>query len=214
MSTKKLLVVLMFLSSPAFAFGHFHWHHFRQGPPGPQGPAGPAGADGTNGAPGSDGQAGPAGTNGQVGADGAAGSAGASGAPGTAGTNGSDANTDNSLFWGVGTDVRWYDAKYWGLHTTYTHDFNHGQNAVFGIIAVKIGKSYEEKEMEQLKYLLANTQEAMANMRKDMDAPRDHEGNKIIWQEPPPGHSGASGFVVVPPARQEPVHAVIHGASN
>lgn len=144
---KFLPLALLLLSSPILAGGYD-----KQGPPGPAGPPGPSGPPGASG---------PAGKPGSPGTAGVAGPAGAAGAPGQASASDPDPG-DNSLFYGVGTDVRFYDAKHYGLHATYVHDFNHGINAVFGIVAIKLGSSYEEREIAKLKKQIDVMQTSLA----------------------------------------------------
>jgi hypothetical protein len=109
-----------------------------QGPAGSQGPQGLTGTTGATGATGS---------QGIQGIQGKTGTQGVQGVQGVQGIAGSNVDINNSLFYGAGADVRLYDAKYWGLHTLYTHDFNHNDNSVYGLIGIKLGKSYEERVM-------------------------------------------------------------------
>jgi Collagen triple helix repeat (20 copies) len=132
------------------------------GPTGPQGPAGINGTDGTNGANGhngSNGSNGTSGTNGQTGAQGPTGTAGANG---TNGINGVDATAQARLLGEL--DIRIIDTQHFSLYAFDSYHFNDqpgqdvvldGRNAFYGAkFVVKLGKSYEEREIDKLKELL------------------------------------------------------------
>lgn len=127
-----------------------------QGPTGPQGPQGPAGNNGTNG------------TNGVNGKDGTNGTNGVNGATGATGATGADNNGDISRYRGTNLSldvaVRLFDTKYvqgqvFDTYVVGSHPgddvFAQGYNSQIGLrIVFKLGKSYEEREIEKLKKLL------------------------------------------------------------
>ena len=139
---KSIVVVLLVLFSiPSWSSeSHKHKSGCTVCPPGPAGPTGPAGP------------------------------VGPAGADGAAGAHGSDADSDGSFAAGWGVDGRFYDAKHFSLNTVFTHDVRHDNKAVFGMIHLKFGDSYESREIEKLKYLLANTQQALEGMRGELAA--------------------------------------------
>jgi hypothetical protein len=71
------------------------------------------------------------------------------GPQGPPGEDGRDAGERNPV--NIGADVRVYDSQYWSLHTGFAHDVKSGGNAIFGMVGLKVGKSYEEREIERLK---------------------------------------------------------------
>lgn len=98
---------------------------------------------------------------------------------------------------GYGVNVRMYDAQHFGLGALFTHDVRHDNKSIFGMLNVKIGKSYEEKKIEELKYLLANTQQALEALRA--------EGTRLTTVPAP-------GFIPLPIPYEEPARAVIRGS--
>lgn len=123
-----------------------------QGPQGDPGLNGTNGVDGQNGTNGVDGQNGVNGTNGTDGKDGAKGDKGDKGKDGANGKNGTNASMDHNLFLNLGAEVRWYDAKHFSLNSGYRHDLRHHNNTVdIAVIQFKIGRSYEERQLEALK---------------------------------------------------------------
>lgn len=110
---------------------------------GMQGAQGVQGTEGTAGARGVQGQTGQKGNDGKDGKD------------GKDGHDGTDANINNNLFLNIGSDVRWYDWKHVALHSGYRYDVRHFNHTVdIAVIHVKLGRSYEEREIEKLKKLL------------------------------------------------------------
>lgn len=107
------------------------------------------------GAAGTAGIAGAQGTQGNTGSKGDVGAAGKDGKDGKDGRDGSDANINNNLFLNVGLNVRWYDWKHVSLNSGYHYDVNHYNHTVdIAIIQIKLGRSYEQREIEKLKKLL------------------------------------------------------------
>lgn len=104
---------------------------------------------------GANGTAGVAGATGAQGVKGDKGLKGNDGKDGLNGKDGKDANIDNTLTVNLGAMVRWYDWKYVSLNSGYKYDFNHGGHTVDAmIIQVKIGRSYEQREIDKLKKML------------------------------------------------------------
>lgn len=118
--------------------------HFIALPAGPQGVAGATGAQGPQGTTGSTGKSGADGTNGK------------DGAKGDAGTPGKDGNNElDALRLNLGIDVRWYDWKHVALTSGYRYDINHGGQTVdMLVVHIKLGSSYEDREIAKLKRLL------------------------------------------------------------
>jgi hypothetical protein len=110
------------------------------------GPAGPIGLTGP--ASTVPGPAGKNGTNSTI--PGPVGKAGQS----ITGPAGQDASIDHTLTAGLGFGMRLYDARHYSLNTLYTHDFVHSGNSVFGLITIKLGKSWEERRIDKLERLL------------------------------------------------------------
>lgn len=121
---------------------------------GPQGPAGPTGQNGSNGTNGLNGANGSNGTNGVNGANGTAGKDGA---------NGKDAQVNRHFAESnlvLDTAVRLYDGKRiqlqaFNVYALGRHQgddiFGDGHNMQYGMrVVVKLGKSYEERRIEEL----------------------------------------------------------------
>ena len=120
-----------------------------------------------NGCSGDTGPQGPAGPQGNSGVNGTNGTNGNNGTPGTAGTNGvngKDGATDHAALLVLDTAVRLYDGKYvqWQLFNVYSlnrhnaHDIGeeiqNSRNFMFGTrIVLKLGSSYEEREIAKLR---------------------------------------------------------------
>ncbi len=156
---KKLFVVLAVLGmvSPAFAnCGNDNGNGngcSNDGTPGPQGPTGPQGPVGSTGANGNNGLSGSNGTNGVDGKD------------GKNGTNGKDGRDTSYSF--RGTDltldaaVRLLDTQYvqlqaYNVYVFGSHPgddvFGNGHNSTIGArILIKLGSSYEEREIARLR---------------------------------------------------------------
>ncbi len=61
-------------------------------------------------------------------------------------------NMENRLTVNVGAEVRWMDFKHFAFASGYRYDINHKGHTVDAmVIQVKLGKSYEEKQLEALK---------------------------------------------------------------
>lgn len=169
----KTLVVLLlfFVAQGVFANGSHHWKTGPQGPIGPQGQKGDPGMDGLNGTNGIDGNDGATGATGPTGAKG---EVGAQGPQGQAGPAGKDIS-ENRLAVNVGAEVRWYDWKHVSLNSGYRRDLWHGGNVVDALIVqIKLGKSYEAREMERMR---ADLKAAM----KVLEEKDQHHANAIGW---------------------------------
>lgn len=140
---KKLLIaaVLFGLATPVFAnCGNGNGNG--NGCSDNQGPQGPAGQDGLNGTNGTDGVNGTNGTNGKD------------------GRNGTDAQVDRSAKLALDAAIRLYDGKYvqlqaFNIYTPSRKDkqdvIGDGQNFMFGArVVFKLGKSYEERRIDEL----------------------------------------------------------------
>lgn len=104
---------------------------------------------GAQGAQGTAGDTGAAGSNGKNGND------GKDGKDGRDGRDGTDATIDNHLFLNVGADIRWYDWKHVALHSGYRYDVRHFNHTVdIAVVHIKLGRSYEQREIDKLKKLL------------------------------------------------------------
>lgn len=160
----KLARVIFFVGAigplfplPAAAGGH-HGHH-SQGQIGPQGPVGPQGPQGPQG------EAGAAGVDGRNGNDGRPGDAGAPGATGASGPAGE--SSDKNLAVNVGAAVRWYDWKHVNLNSGYRYDIKNSAHVVDAlIVGVKLGKSYEEREMAKLRAQMADYESLLKEQAK------------------------------------------------
>lgn len=105
-----------------------------------------------------------AGRDGQDGAQGVAGEKGNQGETGPKGDKGDSApakapgeetyvygESPRPLIVNVGAEVRWYDAKHFSLNSGYRWDTrNHGQTIDAAIVQIKIGRSYEQRELDKL----------------------------------------------------------------
>jgi len=118
-----------------------------QGPQGIQGPIGPAGKNGVNGQPGTNG------INGIQGPAGVKGSSGANGTNGTNGTNGKDGDSGlDATHENIGVTVRWIDKQRFFLTSGYKFDVNHHEQEIdMMVLNIKIGSSYEEREISHLR---------------------------------------------------------------
>lgn len=95
---------------------------------------------------------GSAGVQGTQGTTGSKGDVGQAGKDGKDGRNGTDATIDNHLFLNVGLGLRWYDWKYVSLNSGYRYDVRHFNHTVdIAIFQIKLGKSYEERLIDQLR---------------------------------------------------------------
>lgn len=104
---------------------------------------------------GAQGVAGTAGAIGSTGAQGTKGTDGKNGKDGLNGRDGKDADIDNTLTVNLGVAVRWYDWKYVSLNSGYKYDVNHGGHTVdAAIIQIKLGRSYEQRELDKIKKFL------------------------------------------------------------
>jgi hypothetical protein len=104
---------------------------------------------------GKDGKDGKAGPQGDVGPQGPSGNDGVNGNDGLDGKNGVDAKPSNDmehrLSVNVGASVRWYDWKNVSLLSGYKFDTNHQGHTVDAlVIQIKLGKSYEERQIDKL----------------------------------------------------------------
>lgn len=126
-----------------------------KGAQGVAGASGSNGSDGSNGVNGSNGATGSQGAQGNKGDKGDKGNKGDKGDTGKNGANGTSANADNQLHLNVGAEVRWYDWKHFALSSGYRYDVRHYNHTVdMAIIQIKIGSSYEEREIQKLKKML------------------------------------------------------------
>lgn len=169
-----LIVTGLLTFSPAFA-GHHHGHgghcNVCQSIPGPQGERGEKGDSG-------DSIVGPAG------ADGASikGDAGVDGKAGLNGRDGSDADINHITTINVGVEVRWYDAKHYSLNSGYRYDLNHhGHTIDAAILQIKLGKSYESRQMEAMRKELVAYQAGLAALQS---AALDAKMNVTAGPEP------------------------------
>ena len=107
------------------------------------------------GATGAAGAAGAQGTQGAAGTKGDTGDKGKEGTKGKDGRDGTNANIDNNLFLNIGLGVRWYDWKHVSLNSGYRYDVRHFNHTVdIAVVQIKIGRSYEQRELDKLKKLL------------------------------------------------------------
>lgn len=114
------------------------------GPQGPVGPQGPAGKNGTNGTNGVNGVNGKAGIN---------------------GVNGQNAQDESSVSMAVDTAVRLYDSKYIQLQAFNMYAGRDGDT--FGArLVVKLGSSYEERQLKALRLQLDALRGIIANHLK------------------------------------------------
>lgn len=93
---------------------------------------------------------------------------------GPAGANGSDADGPDRLNAYLGAGVRLYDAKYWSANTYVNQDVWHGGTVIGGLIMFKLGKSYEEREIDALRADLKASRaylNDMANRQNDSEEP-------------------------------------------
>lgn len=122
------------------------------------------GTNGTNGSNGAVGSSGANGAKGDQGDKGSKGDAGAKGDKGDPGTQGDDMN--HRLMVNVGAEVRWYDWKHFAVSSGYRYDVNHGDHTVDALVLqVKLGKSYEGREMEALKGKLKALEAALSRLQ-------------------------------------------------
>jgi len=129
------------------------------------------------------------------------------GPPGPAGQNGTNGeDADGQLSINLGLSARLYDAKYWQINSAYTHDVYHGGNALWGLVGLKIGKSYEQKEMKQLRAAL-DEQVALTReiQRKQVILSDKLEIKKV---EEMPDISDTLGF------GEQPLEITIHGSKE
>jgi hypothetical protein len=84
-------------------------------------------------------------------------SPGPQGPAGADGVNGKDGNDSSVPKWqaGIGAGVRVWDSKHTSGNFLYLHDFVRPQNAVYGIVGLKLGKSSEDREIDKLRADLA-----------------------------------------------------------
>lgn len=69
---------------------------------------------------------------------------------GNPGRDGRDADSRSPMV-NVGADVRWYDAKHYDVRSGYRYDTRNGAHTIDAVIfGIKIGKSYEQREIEKL----------------------------------------------------------------
>jgi hypothetical protein len=129
-----------------------------QGDKGDTGQAGAQGINGQDGINGKDGQNGITGKNGINGLNGTNGQKGKNGKQGTRGIKGDKGNIGSRGEVGrglkdqykAGVDFRVADTKNTAWDIYYNRDFNNESNEVGIRITIKLGKSYEQKEMEKL----------------------------------------------------------------
>ena len=118
-----------------------------------RGEDGADGQDGINGADGTDGQAGTNGINGEVGNNGID---GVNGTNGIDGANGQDGKGLKNQY-KAGVDFRVLDTRKTAWNIYYNSDFNNQIDEVGVKITIKLGKSYEERKIEELEKKLAET---------------------------------------------------------
>lgn len=74
------------------------------------------------------------------------------GKDGKDGVNGQDYNGDHRLNTNIGADIQWYDWEHASIRSGYRYDFNHKGHVVdIGVLTVKIGKSYETRQLEAMR---------------------------------------------------------------
>jgi hypothetical protein len=128
-----------------------------QGPAGPQGPIGPQGPQGPQGA---QGNAGTNGTNGSVGPTGATSASGTQGAPGAQGVQGPQGPAAEinvpAIDPRLEVEIREYDSRHWSLSSFGSFGMQSGTSRyiVGEKLTLKLGKSYEEREIDRLKRLI------------------------------------------------------------
>lgn len=187
---KRVLILLFCLSSVVDA----RWH---RGPPGPQGPAGPQGDPGIPGVSGAQGQ------QGDVGAVGATGQS-IQGAPGKDGEDGQDGRDGNDALdatrLNVGAELIWFDEKRWALSSGYRYDLKHHGHTIDALIlGIKIGDSYQDRQMKKLQNDIAEHNKLMLSQMKARD--QQEQQTKTFT-------------AVATPTGPEPEQAVIHGGSR
>lgn len=115
---------------------------------------------GTNGAAGI---AGAVGSQGAQGQQGVKGDTGAKGDKGDKGDPGDDGN--NRLTLNIGAQVRWYDWKHIALTSGYRYDVRHfGHTVDVLVVQIKLGKSYEERTLEEQAKELRDIEEMLRRM--------------------------------------------------
>ena len=63
----------------------------------------------------------------------------------------------------VGAEVRWYDWKHVSLNSGYRYDFWHGGHTVDALIVqIKLGRSYEQREMDRMRQELQDVINTLA----------------------------------------------------
>lgn len=85
------------------------------------------------------------------------------------GPSGSDSKQDRLNAY-LGAGVRLYDAKHWSAQTYLNQDVWHGGTVVGGQILFKLGKSYEEREIEALRAELKDARALMAMVANPPEA--------------------------------------------
>lgn len=90
--------------------------------------------------------------NSQPGPQGPAGTQGIPGLKGPQGDPGQDYDGDHRLTTNIGADIQWYDWKHASIRSGYRYDFNHKGHVVdIGVLTLKLGKSYETRQLEALR---------------------------------------------------------------
>jgi hypothetical protein len=72
------------------------------------------------------------------------------GPAGAVGANGSDAAV-SKFEAGLGAGVRLFDTRLFSGGLLYQHGFIRPSNSIFGMVGLKLGSSYEERELDKLR---------------------------------------------------------------
>ena len=150
---KTIAVSILLFAIPAISVANCG-----NGDPNGNGCTGSTGAQGATGPQGLTGATGASGTNGATGAAGKTGAQGVQGAQGLAGDSGLDATREN-----VGVTVRWHDWQHFSVTSGYKYDVRHqGQEIDIAVLNIKLGKSSEERQIDQLKSEVLKLQEMVS----------------------------------------------------